>query len=117
MSQKTFLLKEEHLKLLKRAYITNYNCEFGSPAIDCKRPFGNSDVIGDMAEILGYEYESDMYEDEGDIDREELESKLYDLYQELYTAVKVIFYNLPNVKLGNYVCDDWGCKWEYMDGQ
>ena len=28
------------------------DCEFGAPAIDCKRPYGNSDVYNDIAKIL-----------------------------------------------------------------
>lgn len=29
------------------------NTEFGAPSIDPKRPYGNSHVFGDIAEILG----------------------------------------------------------------
>lgn len=49
---KTFEVKEEHIKLLRSAYTSWDDCEFGAPAIDCKRSYGNSDVLGDMAEIL-----------------------------------------------------------------
>lgn len=48
-----FTVTEDHLKLLRRAYVGWDDCEFGAPAIDCKRPYGNSDVTGDIAEILG----------------------------------------------------------------
>jgi hypothetical protein len=50
-----FTVTEDHLKLLRRAYIGWDDCEFGAPGIDPKRPYGNSDVIGDIAEILGEE--------------------------------------------------------------
>lgn len=53
MSAVRFSLKPEHLALLRRAYIGWDNCEYGAPAIDCKRPYGNSDVEGDIGEILG----------------------------------------------------------------
>src|ERR1700734_729843 len=48
-----FTVTEDHLKLLRHAYVGWDDCEFGAPAIDCKRPYGNSDVIDDIAEILG----------------------------------------------------------------
>lgn len=47
-----FEIKEHHLKLLKRMYVGWNDYEFGAPEIDPKRPYGNSDVIDDMAEIL-----------------------------------------------------------------
>ena len=34
-------------------------CEYGSPALDCKRPFGNSDVEADVLELLEWEPEGD----------------------------------------------------------
>jgi hypothetical protein len=33
-----------------------HNCEAGAPQIDPKRPYGNSDVEHDIAEILGWEF-------------------------------------------------------------
>jgi hypothetical protein len=47
-----FTITEQHLKLLQHAYVGWDDCEFGAPEIDCKRPYGNSDVLGDMADIL-----------------------------------------------------------------
>ena len=52
MSRK-FYLSPEHLKLLKHCCIDWDDCEFGAPAIDCKRPYGNSGVYPDMLGILG----------------------------------------------------------------
>jgi len=50
-----FTLTEAHLKLLVRMYVGWYDCESGAPLVDPKRPYGNSDVAGDVAEILGVE--------------------------------------------------------------
>ena len=50
-----FTVTEDHLKLLRRAYVT-WNEEpgsIGAPHIDTKRPYGNSNEWADMAEILG----------------------------------------------------------------
>lgn len=48
-----FTVTDEHLRLLRRAYVSWDEIEFGAPGIDPKRPYGNSDVYGDIAEILG----------------------------------------------------------------
>jgi hypothetical protein len=50
-----FELTQEHLLLCARAYVYWEDDEFGAPAIDCKRPYGNSGVLADIAEILGEE--------------------------------------------------------------
>ena len=52
---KKFEVTEQHLKLLRHAYVGWDGCEFGAPAIDCKRPYGNSDVFTDIGEILDIE--------------------------------------------------------------
>jgi len=38
-------------------------CEYGTPGLDCKRPFGNGDVEGDILDILGWEPEGDDGDD------------------------------------------------------
>jgi hypothetical protein len=48
-----FTITGEHLRLLRRAYVTWQDAESGAPSIDPKRPYGNSGVYRDIAEILG----------------------------------------------------------------
>lgn len=49
-----FTLTDEHLALLRRMNVQWAGSdEFGSPCVDRKRPYGNGDVVGDMAKILG----------------------------------------------------------------
>lgn len=55
----TFEVKNEHLELMKRAFVGWEHCGYGAPSIDCKRPYGNSDVEGDIAEIFGWEYDEE----------------------------------------------------------
>lgn len=50
---KRFALTEEHIKLLRCAYVEWCGDEFGAPSIDPKRPYGNSDVIESINRILG----------------------------------------------------------------
>jgi len=48
--------KEKDLKRLADAFYENLLfddlCEYGYVGLDCKRPFGNSDVEGDILEII-----------------------------------------------------------------
>jgi hypothetical protein len=48
-------IKQYHLDLLKKMYVSWEDCEYGAPSIDCKRPYGNSDVEEDICKILGKE--------------------------------------------------------------
>jgi hypothetical protein len=66
---KQFKLQEEHLVLLKAAYVDWEHTEYGAPAIDPKRPYGNSDVEEDVCEILGWDI-SVKREDAADLHRE-----------------------------------------------
>jgi hypothetical protein len=50
---KRFTVTDEHLRLLRRAYISWDETEFSAPGINPKRPYGNSNVFADIAEILG----------------------------------------------------------------
>ena len=47
------VVNEHHLKLLKTSYWRAEHTEFGAPAMDGKRPYGNSGVIEDIREITG----------------------------------------------------------------
>lgn len=52
-----FTLTIEHVMLLRRANVGWDHVEFGAPAIDGKRPYGNGDVYDDMATLLGMRVE------------------------------------------------------------
>lgn len=54
MSDNLFNLREEHIALLcsGRTGVQWQDDETGAPEIDPKRPYGNSDVAGDVCEIL-----------------------------------------------------------------
>lgn len=66
----------------------NGNIHGGFPTVDPKRPFGNSDVYRDMAEILDHENIED-----GEISPERQES--YDeLLSEMKTVLEILISNL-----------------------
>ena len=54
-----FLLTAQHLKLLRNAHVDWDATEYGAPAIDPKRPYGNGDVEADVCRLLGWNKEGD----------------------------------------------------------
>lgn len=57
------IIKDEDMLKLEKAFFSNLqrsDCEYGAIGVDCKRPFGNSDVEGDiLCDILEAEMEGD----------------------------------------------------------
>lgn len=101
MGREKFTLKLEHLKLLKEANLDWQDCESGAPAIDCKRPYGNSYVAGDVAQILGWEVGEDGL-------TEKQEDEAHKIHFETLTALQIIVQNVCSmgIELGTYV-QDW----------
>jgi len=60
-----FTVTEDHLKLLRHAYVSWHGAEYGSPSIDPKRPYGESYVERSMAQILGVPDSEWLDEEEG----------------------------------------------------
>jgi hypothetical protein len=56
-------IREDALKLLPCVYWRWEDCEFGAPSVDCKRPYGNSSVYRDIADILGIEADDGQFSD------------------------------------------------------
>lgn len=57
------------------------NCEYGGWGLNSKRPFGNSSVELDIAEILGFEI-NDVLDENGDL-KDEFANYLNSLYDDL----------------------------------
>jgi len=58
--------RNNDMLVLEKAFFQNLqrdNCEYGGIGVDCKRPFGNSDVEGDILEFLAKQPEGDDGED------------------------------------------------------
>ena len=89
MQGKTFVLTDEHIALLRAAYIRWEDCEYGAPAIDCKRPYGNSAVEEDILEVLGWEPEgTDEFGDPAPAP--EQEERAQRLHRETETALAIV---------------------------
>jgi len=109
MTDLAFTLTDDHITLLRAAYIRWEDCEYGAPAIDCKRPYGNSDVELDIAEALGWELPVDNEGDEY-IDAD-MAQRAERLHKETRTALQVIL-RAGTFTPGRYVrstpwSDDW----------
>ena len=91
----TFTITEDHLKLLRRACVGWEDCEYGAPSIDCKRPYGNSFVEGDIAEILGWKTKDDELSDE-QYDR------AVQIHSETQTALQIVLLSLSDDLVGTY---------------
>ena len=72
-------------------YVGWQDCEYGAPEIDPKRPYGNSDVEGDIAEILGWEVD----EDNGLTEKQS--EKAAALHQEMQGVIEYALKNLDKL--------------------
>ena len=94
-----FTLRWEHVALLRRANVTWSSTECGAPRIDPKRPFGNSDLLMDIARILGWK----LFEDgcgEKHLSKEQHAEAVL-LHRETETALQVML-AIGSFGLGEY---------------
>ena len=102
MREKTFEVTKDHLKIIKAMYLNhNHDCEFGAAEVDPKRPYGNSSVYYDIAEILGRFEQSDEWGEFG----EEQEAEMHRLHVEATTALQIAI-STGKFKTGVYVTTD-----------
>ena len=105
---KKFTINENHLKLLRSAYVGWNGCEFGAPSIECKRPYGNSDVYTDIAKIIGLPL-PDEEKDEEFTDTQFAE--MDKLHKETETVLQIIL-TTGEFSIGEYVADDYSQNWK-----
>lgn len=102
-----FFVTKDHIKLVRSFVVRWEDCEFGAPAIDCKRPYGNSSVYSDMCEILGID------EDSADYD------SLRKMHEETQIALD-IFLKTGRMVSGRYTSparsQEWTLVAEYVEG-
>lgn len=106
-----FTITEDHLKLVLRLNISWDGCEFGSPAVDCKRPYGNSDVYNDIAEILGLE----LPDRESDEDFTPFQYRLMDKFHQDLKTVLQIGVCLLKFEVGTYETPMYCNKWKLIE--
>lgn len=99
MKNEKFTLKQDHLTLLNHMWVGWSDSEYGAPEIDPKRPYGNSDVARDVADLLGWEYD----DDEGLTDKQRKTAD--ELHSQTGIALQIILAT-QSFKLGTYVKKD-----------
>lgn len=96
-----FRVTEDHLKLTKRMNVGWCGDEFGAPEIDPKRPYGNSNVLDDIADILDY--------DNAELSPE-AESRLMLIHQETKTVLQIALAT-GAFATGLYESEEWRRNW------
>jgi len=109
---KEFELKQIHLDLLKRVEIDWDDCEFGAPYIDPKRPYGNSDVFDDIAEIIKLKKKENYDYNEEDW-KEESMDYMEDLHKQTQIVLEIILH-CQSFKLGKYKKVKYG-EWKFIE--
>lgn len=95
-----FVVTEDHLKLAQRMYWDWDDGAYdGAPAVGLKRPYGNSDVIGDVVEILDLPTVKDRWNEESFTD--EVEEQAMKIHREMETVMQIATATL-SFKPGRY---------------
>lgn len=102
MRSQKVTVTEEHIALLRRMYVNwDDDAYDGAPAIDIKRPYGNSDVLGDVAEILGWPLTKDRWGEE--VMTEEQGERARVLHESMADVLQVLVQNPTDFGPGVWV--------------
>ena len=101
-----FELRQSHLDLLKETAISWDDCEYGAPCIDCKRPYGNSSVEDDIADIIKLPKKDNWDKKEEDWNEKATE-QMRDLHKETEIALQIVLH-CQTFTLGKYKLDKDG---------
>jgi len=114
-----FVLTEQHIALLRRAQIVWHEAhgpegDYANPVgIDVPRfnpirPYGNSNIEQDIADICGVEYDPAVLYGEGP-ETDALHARLMKLHQETMTALQIVLAT-GGFQPGHYFKQEW-CPW------
>ncbi|GHO88213.1 hypothetical protein [Dictyobacter formicarum] len=101
-----FTVTAEHIALIKRMHVCWEDCKSspsnpGAPAISRHRTYGNSDIYGDIAEIIGITQPNEELGEE--YSREQME-RMHCIHRETQLALQ-IFLSTGTMQPGTYVSD------------
>jgi len=112
-----FRVLPEHITLLSNANVGWDDGEFGAPAIDCKRPYGNSHPLSDIAKLLKLPPDGKVREDEDPSDWDFYEvysqaslDRMNKLHEETQTVLQ-IFLSTGTMQPGLYEAEKYKRKW------
>ena len=95
---------------LRAAYVGWWDCEFGAPAIDCKRPYGNSDVYRDIAEILEFPHWDEDEREYSSVEKQTMRR----LHEETATALQIVL-GTGEMRVGRYTCKPYTREWRLVE--
>jgi len=105
-----FELKQYHVDLLTNANIDYVSgCEWGWLGLDCKRPFGNGDMTGDMAKIMGIEQ---IETDEGPQWPKGTHEKMVKIFEEELPIALEVILESKSFEPGVYEKEEYMGTWE-----
>lgn len=111
-----FTVTGTHLELLRNTCVWWNHAEFGAPGIDPKKPYGNGDVLRDIARILGVP-DSEWLIDPGD-DYEgpepDAEAGFLRLHAETGIVLQIVL-AAGQFQPGRYVRDPYRTNWRPAD--
>lgn len=112
-----FRVLPEHVTLLSNARVGWDDGEVGAPAIDCKRPYGNSHPLSDIARLLNLSPDGKVREDEDPQDRDFYEmysdasiARMNALHEQTQTALQ-IFLTTGTMLPGLYEVEKYKRNW------
>jgi hypothetical protein len=106
-----FEVTHEHIKLFHKFYWDNQLCEYGAPAVDPKRPYGNSSVEDDISRILGMDPE--LCPHCGEIINEKVSEYCGLIHRQMKFALQV-FSDTLTIEIGDYRKDGFE-KWKKVE--
>jgi len=103
--EERFTLTETHVRLI-RSLVIDWEGDdiWGAPVIDGKRPYGNSDIPKDVAEVLGITKDSE--EDWTDAQL----NQIADLHTSMETALQVVL-SAGSFEPGEYKSELYSRSW------
>ena len=104
---KQFTVTREHLTLLRNAYVRWDDSEFGVPGLDSKRPYGNSDVLGDIHRLIGIPV--DKCNEDGEWPAG-VARRYERIHSETQTALQIVLAT-GDFTPGIYAADDYDRNW------
>lgn len=108
MDAEHFAITANHLILLRRMNIGWGGCEYGAPCVDPKRPYGNGDVVGDMARLLNVP--TVPTDDEETHWPPGTSDKMRQLHLQTQTALDIVL-STGSFVVGNYTREAYGQPW------
>ena len=112
MENKRFELTSDLIILLRNSYVMRRlsDVEYGAAEIDGKRPYGNSDVEGDIADLLGWGAERDEY---GYLP-EEVEARASLLHEQPPMALQIVL-STGSFEPGIYEASPYSNDWRRVE--